>query len=202
MKKNKSHYPLSNPSMPRGCSAPLCWTCSGWRKLCLKISVWLSECSHWHWWFSWILTGYPIISSDNCPAHLWKKTHKPNNKCTFWNIEHPGMHLHCVTKYIYSSTVLRYNFDVFVNYSSISILCYFILFHHISERKMLSFSLNYIYFLLELYLLVTFQINMLLTKHMISLWDMITLPKIVVKISSNLTSNSLKVQLNTSKIVI
>ncbi len=35
-----------------------------------------------------------------------------------------------VTKYIYSSTVLKFNFDILVLYLSISILCYFTLLLH------------------------------------------------------------------------
>lgn len=38
VKKNESHYPRSDPSMPRGCSVLLCQSCCGWRKLCLFLA--------------------------------------------------------------------------------------------------------------------------------------------------------------------
>ncbi len=47
----------------------------------------------------------------------------------------------CKYKYIYSSTVLKCNFEIFVLYLSISTLCCFILmFHYISEENMILFT--------------------------------------------------------------
>ncbi len=46
-----------------------------------------------------------------------------------------------VTKYIYSSAVLNYSFEVLVLYLSISLFCYFILLlHYISEENIVHFT--------------------------------------------------------------
>ena len=88
-------------------------------------------------------------------AVLQTKTIKGPICCQWWK----------VTKYIYLSTVLKYNLEVLVLYLSISIFCYVILILHNNSEKIYYFLLHYIH----LRAIVTFQIKILHIKHMISL---------------------------------
>ena len=86
--------------------------------------------------FAFVLSNSMCFLSCSFQGHCsfqWKSSNKPFKKWPAPNSRQTKLQWK-ITKYIYSSTVLKYNFELLVLYLSISVWCYFILpLHYISE---------------------------------------------------------------------